>query len=278
MQFEAGSMNDQDWVRFMQWALPRLRMYWPGFRKVRKQIIKRIHKRIQTLKLADTAAYQRYLEGHPEEWMILDGLCRVTVSRFYRDKLVFAVLEKVILPALARETMERAGRTLRIWSAGCASGEEPYSLSILWMRCLHAHFPELTMAILATDADPALLQRAESACYPFSSVKNLPGDWRDIAFARTEDCYCLRPEYKRHVTFLLHDVRDPVPDAPFQLILCRNLVFTYFEHGLQCELAQRLRESLADGGMLVLGAHESLPADTTGFLVCHERLGIYRKQ
>jgi chemotaxis protein methyltransferase CheR len=254
-------------------------MYWPGFRKVRKQIIKRIHKRIQMLQLADTAAYRCYLVGHPEEWKILDGLCRVTVSRFYRDKQVFAVLENVILPALARQTMERGGRALRIWSAGCASGEEPYSLAILWIRCLHARFPELTMTILATDAEPALLQRAESACYPLSSVKNLPGDWREAAFyARTEDCYCLRPEYKRHVTFRQHDVRDSAPDGPFQLILCRNLVFTYFEHGLQCELAQGLWESLVAGGMLVLGVHESLPADTSGFLVCHERLGIYRKQ
>lgn len=272
-------MNDQDWVEFLQWSLPRLRMYWPGFRKVRKQIIKRIHKRIQMLQLADTAAYRCYLVGHPEEWKILDGLCRVTVSRFYRDKQVFAVLENVILPALARQTMERGGRALRIWSAGCASGEEPYSLAILWIRCLHARFPELTMTILATDAEPALLQRAESACYPLSSVKNLPGDWREAAFyARTEDCYCLRPEYKRHVTFRQHDVRDSAPDGPFQLILCRNLVFTYFEHGLQCELAQGLWESLVAGGMLVLGVHESLPADTSGFLVCHERLGIYRKQ
>jgi chemotaxis protein methyltransferase CheR len=76
---------------------------------------------------------------------------------------------------------------------------------------------------------------------------------------------------------LLH-VRDYVPDGPFQLILCCNLVFTYYEHGLQCGLAQGLRESHVAGGMLVLGVHESLPADTSGYLACHERLGIYRKQ
>jgi chemotaxis protein methyltransferase CheR len=271
-------MNDQEWVRFLQWALPRMRMYWPGFRKVRKNIIKRIHKRIQVLQLADTTAYQHYLEGHPEEWTILDGLCRVTISRFYRDKMVFAVLEKEILTAQAQQIMECGEDTLRVWSAGCASGEEPYSLSILWILRLHTLFPELAIAILATDADPTLLQRAESACYPFSSVKNLSSEWRKMAFTQTDDSYCLHPEYKRHVTLLQHDIRDPVPDGPFQLILCRNLVFTYFEHELQCELAQHLRESLADGGVLLLGVHERLPEGISGFVARNQRLGIYQKQ
>ena len=85
-------MNDADCVEFLQWALPRLRMRWAGFRKVRGQVCKRIGRRLKELGLGDIDAYRSYLDKHSEEWEILDGLCRITISRFHRDRKVFECL------------------------------------------------------------------------------------------------------------------------------------------------------------------------------------------
>ena len=95
-------MKDEQCVRFLQWALPQLHMRWPGFRKVRKQVCKRVSARMRDLSLTDIDGYKVYLQDHTDEWVELDALCRITISRFYRDQGVFAILQQQVLPALAR--------------------------------------------------------------------------------------------------------------------------------------------------------------------------------
>jgi chemotaxis protein methyltransferase CheR len=270
-------MKDEQCVRFLQWALPQLGMRWPGFRKVRKQVCKRIDRRMQDLGLAGVEAYQVYLEEHPDEWERLDSLCRITISRFYRDKEVFTVLAEEVLPSLARGARERGDTTLRIWSAGCGSGEEPYTLAILWAIELQSHFPEISIDIVATDADPNMMRRARDACYESGSMKELPASWRDRVFARDDDAYCLKPEYKRNIEFLEQDIRRELPVGPFNLILCRNLVFTYFDHARQLKVVSRLVDAMHDDAALVIGAHEKLPEGAEGLLKWFYKQRIYRK-
>jgi chemotaxis protein methyltransferase CheR len=134
-------MTDNDGVRFLQWGLPRLGLRWPGFRKVRRQIYRRLDDRLKALQLADLAAYRAYLELHASEWEQLDALCRISISRFYRDKGVFECLERDVLPALARLATGRGHGTLACWSLGCAAGEEPYTVAILWRLRMPLTFP-----------------------------------------------------------------------------------------------------------------------------------------
>src|SRR5262245_46489236 len=122
-------MKDADCVALLQWALPRLALRWEGFRNVRGQVCKRIARRTAELGLGPIAASRPYLEAHPEEWSFVEGLCRVTISRFFRDRGVFDRLRLEILPELA---VARSEGAVRAWSAGCASGEEPYTLAIVW--------------------------------------------------------------------------------------------------------------------------------------------------
>jgi len=269
--------TDPQWSSFMQWALPQLRMRWSGFRKVRMQVRKRVHKRLQSLQLAGLSDYRDYLHQHPEEWRVLDTLCRITISRFYRDKGIYGLLADRIIPGLVEQIRRAGGRRLHIWSAGCGSGEEPYSLAILWALQLQQHCPDITLRILATDTDPQLLDRARTACYPFSSLKDLPVAWRELAFTASTDCYCLQSAFKRPVLFAEHDVRGPVPATALQLILCRNLVYTYYDVGLQCEITQRLGDAMQSGGLLVLGSHETLPGDVPGFTPMSCNRAIYKK-
>jgi chemotaxis protein methyltransferase CheR len=267
---------DQQWIDFLQWALPRFHMRWQGFRKVRGQVIKRIGRRLQHLNLSGPSDYQAYLQQHPEEWDILDGLCRVAITRFYRDRLLFVQLEQQVLPELATRLRSRGHSRLRVWSAGCASGEEPYSVAIVWQLRLQALFPDISLDLLATDADSQLLRRANVACYPHSSIKNLPLSWREQVFGKKKDQYCLRPLYKKPVRLRQHDIRAPLPEGPFHLILCRNLVFTYFDRELQLTCLKNFAESLLPGGYLIVSVREQ-PAETPGFTAVSRRLGIYQK-
>ncbi len=271
-------MHDQQWDSFLQWALPRLHMRWPGFRRVRGQVCKRLRKRLGELGLDDAAGYRLHLETHPGEWDLLDGLCRVVVSRFYRDRPVFLLLEQEILPELLLRLQRQGDKTLRVWSAGCASGEEPYTLAILWQQGLAPRFAKMGLDILATDADPALLQRAAAARYPLSAVKNLPPAWRREAFqAAPKGEFQLAEGYRQPVRFLQHDVRSPAPEGSFQLIFCRNLVFTYFDEPWQRKCLANFQAALLPGGLLLLGIHERLPHPSPGFTCLAERQGLYRR-
>ncbi|MHC4818981.1 MAG: CheR family methyltransferase [Planctomycetota bacterium] len=255
-------MKDTECVRFLQWALPRMRLRWRGFRKVRRQVGKRLGRRLAELGLRDLEAYRARLASDPgdAEWKVLDGFCRIPISRFYRDRAVFDHLFQEVLPALARRHGEVA-----CWSAGCASGEEPYTLAIA------ARLLDLPLRIVATESDPHLLTRAEAANYGPSSLRELPRAWREQAFTPE---HVLLPAYRDAVQFRCEDIRDAMPDGPFHLVLCRNLAFMYFDEGLQREVLARIAARLAPGGVLVIGPHESLPAQD--FEPCPASLGLYR--
>lgn len=268
-------MRDQQCVTFLQWALPRLGMRWPGFRKVRGQVCKRLNRRMEELGIADVESYRVFLEANEGEWAELDHLLRIPISRFYRDRGLWSFLESDVMPMLAGEAETRAEKELRVWSIGGASGEEPYSLSILWQLSLAQRFPECRLRILATDIDEHILNRARRGCYSSSSLKNLPADWIKAAFAPGEEL-CIRDEFRRVVAFRLADIRTDLPDDSFDLILCRNLAFTYFDEELQKRVLKRILTRLSPGGVLVLGKKERLPRVPEGPAPWQESLGVYR--
>jgi chemotaxis protein methyltransferase CheR len=173
---------------------------------------------------------------------------------------------------LTTQARARGQLWLRIWSAGCASGEEPYSLTLLF--AFSEVIEDTRAQIRATDADFTLLERARRGCYPGTSLRDLPEAWR-AAFAQSGDRHCLRPQYRRSVRFLEQDIRRSYPEGRFDLILCRNLAFTYFEPALRMAIGTCLTALLAPGGFLVLGVHESLPQPTEGLAA--ERAWLYRR-
>ena len=274
-------MRDEECVQFLQWVLPQLHMRWPGFRKVRSQVCKRLQRRMNQLDMGGIADYRRYLEQHSDEWQTLDALCRVTISRFYRDKQMFAFLEHTVLPALAQRAITRGDKCLRVWSVGAGSGEEPYTIAIIWKLILQVQYPDLSIRIIASDADANLIQRCQTACYDYGSVKNLPSRWREEVFELHGNQYCLKPEYRGNVQFILHDIRHTFSDVlcknTFDLVLCRNLVVTYFDEPLQKQIIGRITQVLKKGGALVLGIHEELPEEVLCIRSWSERLRIFEK-
>jgi chemotaxis protein methyltransferase CheR len=206
----------------------------------------------------------------------LDALCRITISRFYRDRAVFDHLGAAVLPALAASAVARKEPALRCWSAGCGSGEEPYSLALLWAFRLAHSFPGLSLAMVATEADEQLLERAARACYPRGTLRELPSEWICRAFIRDGGNYCLRPAFRESVLFLHQDIRSAQPEGPFDLVLCRNLVFIYFETGLQHRALAAIAARMRPGAALVVGKGEALP-DAEALVASPAGFGVYWK-
>jgi chemotaxis protein methyltransferase CheR len=225
-------MKDADCVRFLQWLLPQLQMRWPGFRKVRRQVCKRVDRRLVELGLPDAAAYHEWIVTHPEELQVLDSFCRITISRFYRDRGVFDRLRDEMLPGLAAAAQSLGRSEVRCWSAGCASGEEPYTVNIIWQRALSTRAPSVALKILATDSNPQMLQRARTGCYPRSSLKDLPKEWAAECFANVNDEYSVRSEYRLGIEWREQDIRSEMPLRVFDLILFIGLTrrMKYFKN------------------------------------------------
>jgi len=271
-------MKDGECIEFLQWCLPRLRLRWPGFRKVHKQVCKRLSRRIKELDLSGLSGYKGYLEEHSGEWRNLDAICQISISRFYRDRGVFDALRSRILPALADNLRACGGKELLCWSAGCCSGEEPYTLQIIWRASVipAIHF-DLRLRIIATDTNQNLLERAQEGRYLKSSLRDLPEEFVQQAFERPGKYYMIRRPFTENIVFVRQDIREHIPEERFHLILCRNLVFTYFDDALQRGIFEKISEKLIPGGFLVIGIHESLPRIAQDFVSYEKIPGIYQK-
>lgn len=252
-------MNDEQCVEFLQWMLPRLGFRWDGFRKVRNQVCKRISRRFQEVGVRSIHEYREYLNAHEEEWDLLYSFCYATVSKFYRDKKVYDIVGNELLCEWA-ESYQQSGKTIRIWSAGSCSGEEPYTISILWNILVAEQYESLPeIEIVATEFKETLIKRAAEGEYTESSLQDLPDELFKKAFNQTDDHFELKDEFKKLVTFLQQDIRENMPGGPFSMILCRNLVFTYFTVDIQTRLLQQILSKLRPAGYLIIGEHEALP-------------------
>lgn len=261
-------MADDPFSTFLAWALPQLGKRWDGYHDVQGQVKSRLTDRLQELGFRSLERYRNYLHTHPAEWARLDAMCRVTVSRFYRDPEAFEALQTDVLPRLASEHGSLGAPFLHTWSIGAASGEEPYTLRILWRHTLRDRFDGLPLHVTATEVQPHMLRRAGRAYYSEGSLRNLPDDWitRAFVFDKHRDHgphpepYGLHPLYRRRVTWHPEDVRASRPAGPFSLIFCRNVVFTYFQRCLQRRILGEILSRLRSGGVLVLGADETPPS------------------
>jgi len=261
-------MASTDDIAFLQWALPQMGYRWQGFRKPRNQVLKRIRERMHQLGLSGGyAEYKLYLEAHPEEWTYLDRLCNVTISKFFRDRKVWDFLRDHVLSSLLQ-----AHRTnpVNIWSIGCCNGEEPYSLAIISEQLAknNEQFDHRKhVSILATDRNPEVLERAKKGRYPAGSLKELTQDEIDAFFQKThrtdDEEYKIIDKLKQYITFEQRDIKKSLPDQVFDIILCRNLVFTYFSKEKQRQFLEQLMPHMAAHGFLIIGSNEKLPPSNT---------------
>jgi two-component system, chemotaxis family, CheB/CheR fusion protein len=220
--------------------------------------------------------YLRHLRRHPEEYARLANSFLIKVTDFFRDPDLFAYLREQLLPGLIDEARTR-GNELRLWSAGCATGEEAYSLAILVSELLGSQLDQCNVRIFATDLDTDAVAFARRGIYPASALKNLPRDLRERYLTRGNGAFEVRKEARSLVIFGQHDLGQRAPFPRIDLVLCRN-VLIYFTPELQRRALQLFAFALREGGSLVLGKAESTSPLPEHFTLVNQRLKIFRRQ
>ena len=242
-----------------------------------KCLRRRIAVRMRAKSATSPAHYADILDHDPREYDRLMRSLTVNVTKFFRNWETYSVIEKKVIPAL----WERSDEELRVWSAGCASGEEPYSIGIL----MHKHAAETrstarleSVSILGTDIDGECLGEAQRGLYADSALGDTPASLREKYFPRVADRHAMLPEVRRLVTFECNDLLSYQPPVEnVHLLVCRNVII-YFEREAQDALFAEFHRALAPGGFLVLGKVESLLGDARSlFAPVNARERIFRK-
>ena len=248
-------MDDQQFRNLLDF----LGLSWAGYRKVRKGVRKRVSRFMQELRFCGIDEFLSAMEGNPELRNQAEILMTVSISRFFRDRKLWEALERHILPGI----IVKGDDKVKVWSAGCACGEEVYSFKILWdtMQRRFERLPELEL--WATDMNPLYLEKAREGIYPLSSLKELPPEWWVAYFSSmTESRFMVSDFLKEGVLWKVNDLLSDIPpQTEFQLIFLRNNLLTYYKDEIKKTALGRVIESLAPGGFLIIGAHEKLPGE-----------------
>lgn len=216
-----------------------------------RQIQRRIRGLSEKMGFSTLRKYWYFLEKNPREYENFLDYISINFSEFFRDPDRFQELEKRALPELLKKTSN-----LRIWSAACATGEEPYSLAII----LEERYPQVVNRILATDIDEAALRKAKLGIYDKIHLKHVSLKRLNEYFVREKDKFKVKTRIKRRVKFKkLNLLKDEFPRHFFQLVLCRNVII-YLENEAKNALIARLHSSLRKDGILFLGGTEKILA------------------
>ncbi len=234
---------------------------WAGYRRVRKGVKKRLARHMQEGGQRSVDDYLRWLETSPHAAKAAHELLTVSISRFYRDRHLWEVLEKSLLPKLACRAVKERAWAIRAWSAGCSCGEEAYSLRMAWDRA-RKRFPDMpAIEVWATDMSPAVLERARVGIYGPSSVKGLPAAILQAYFKPDPAGFAIREELKQGIHWVRHDfIQETPPCAHFDLVLLRNNLLTYFDMPIRIRALSQIVDTLPATGLLVIGDREELPS------------------
>jgi two-component system CheB/CheR fusion protein len=239
----------------------------------RTSLARRIQRRMQTVGAADHAVYRDYLEVHPEEFPLLFNTILINVTGLFRDADAWEALAAEVLPRL----IERSERSLRVWSAGCATGEEAYTLAILLAEALGPDEYRERVKIYATDADEEALNQARQAVYTERDVEAVPEGLRTKYFERAGNTLALNRELRRSVIFGRHDLLQDAPISRVDLLVCRNTLM-YFNAEAQARVLARFHFALNEGGHLFLGKAESLLNHSASFTQVDLKRRIFVKE
>lgn len=234
--------------------LDQLDRPWAGYRKVRKGVKKRLRRHMLELGCVSLGPYLDRLIRDPKARAACENCLRVTISRFFRDRQLWHTLRSRILTDL----VQRFPPPIRIWSAGCASGEEAYSLAMTWNELGRPS----RLDLLATDTGSICLERARAGVYTRTSLNEVPGEIREKYFDPRKGArqFLIRSKRLPPIRWRHHDLLAPVPENdPFHMILLRNNLLTYYQGPEQRDAFARIAACLAPAGFMVTGAHERPP-------------------
>jgi two-component system CheB/CheR fusion protein len=239
-------------------------------------IKRRLARLMAAVRCSTLADYMRYLNSHPEAYHRLVSSFLIKVTGFFRDPALYKYLREEILPEIVQHARSTRSE-LRLWSAGCATGEEAYSIAILLSELLGEDIDELDIRIFATDLDSESIAFARRGVYPASALTDMPPELLQRYFNKVDDTYQVKKRIRNLTVFGEYDLGQRAPFPRIDLILCRN-VLIYFTKELQQRTLQLFAFSLREGGYLVLGKAETTSPLPQYFSVVHQTLKVFRRQ
>jgi two-component system CheB/CheR fusion protein len=267
-----GANNDQEFEAVLEYLKHNRGFDFTGYK--RSSLRRRAGKRLQQLKLEHYSDYLDYLEVHPEEFVPLFNTILINVTAFFRDAAAWDCLAQEVLPDIVAG--KKAGEPIRVWSAGCASGEEAYTLAMVLAEILGSEAFRQRVKIYATDVDEDALVQARQASYSARDVQPVAAALRDKYFEVVGERYVFRPELRRAVIFGRHDLVQDAPISRLDLLVCRNTLM-YFNAETQARILARLHFALNDTGVIFLGKAEMLLTHANLFTPRHLKFRIFTK-
>jgi len=214
----------------------------------RPQMERRINSLMRSLKVEGYDTYLDLMEKEIQHWRKFLDTLTINVSEFYRNPNQWELLESKIIPELMTKTP-----SLKLWSAGCSTGEEPYSLAMLMIN----RFPKVSFTLTASDIDDEVINKAKAGVYNDKAVANLPKQFLSLNFTQQGTNFVISEDVKRRVKYIKRNLlRDPF-DRSHDLILCRNVVI-YFTEESKAELYRKFHDALRIGGILFTGSTEQI--------------------
>jgi two-component system, chemotaxis family, CheB/CheR fusion protein len=221
----------------------------------RSSLMRRVRKRMQALDLENFSDYMDRLEVAPEEFVLLFNTILINVTSFFRDRATWDYVTTEIVPRITAR--KEPTEPIRIWSAGCASGQEAYTLAMVMAEAVGVEQLRQRVKIYATDVDEEALNQARHATFNEREVSSVPPEMLELYFENSNGVYTFRKDLRRSVIFGRHDLLQDAPISRIDLLLCRNTLM-YFNAEAQSRIIARFHFALNDAGFLFLGKAEML--------------------
>lgn len=239
-------------------------------------LTRRLGRRLRARGVQTYIDYARVLDKDPSEYEALFNELTINVTSFFRHKVAFKALKEVVLPALIDRYRDRQGY-LRIWSAGCATGQEPYSIAVLLLEALGFGTKRQDITILATDIDAEVLERARKGVFSLTEIEGIRRVWLNAYFVHHNNSFCVQPVIREMASFREHNLTSDQPYYDIDLVVCRN-VLIYFTPASQTNVLKGFYEGLNEEGFLLLGRSEVAVGETRRLFRCVDsKAKLYHK-
>jgi two-component system CheB/CheR fusion protein len=265
-------MNDAGFEALLEF-LKRARGFdFTGYK--RPSLERRFGRRMQAVGCGSHGDYLDYLEVHPEEFSELFNTLLINVTSFFRDAAAWQALRERVLPELLERRAD--GEPLRVWSTGCATGQEAYSIAMTMAELLGREDYRDRVKIYGTDIDEDALAYARTAVYTAKELADVPDDLRERYFERSDSRFAFRNDLRRTVIFGRNNLLQDAPISRLDVLLCRNTLM-YFTAETQARILRHFHFALADGGALMLGKSEMMLSHRDNFKALELKQRIFRK-
>jgi chemotaxis protein methyltransferase CheR len=231
---------------------------------------------MESLKLSNMEAFLAELDKNDEIRHQCELLMTVSISRFFRDREFWQGFKENILPGFMGDDRDK----IKFWSAGCACGEEVYSLKIIWDILSDSYLNVPDLEVLATDINPIYLERARSGIYPSSSLKEATKEIQSRYFKQKRGIklFEVKTLLKKGITWKVHHLLSDRFESDFDIIFLRNNVLTYYKEELKKKAFRKVLGSLALNGLLVIGCHETIPVAASELIGVEPYSFVFKKR